>query len=238
MSLLNKMRLQLFLARAGLASRRKAEELIKEGRVSVNGLVVNQMGLKVDSTDKIEVDGTKIELEKAKVYIMLNKPYGVVSTSKDQFNRPSVVDYFKDIKQRVYPVGRLDYDTTGLILLTNDGDFTYKLTHPSCNIDKIYEVVVKDVPNKQEIIMFEKGLKIENYLTHPAKLDIISKDKNSSTLHITIHEGRNRQVRKMLDAIGHPVISLKRIAIGGLYIGDLKEGEWRYLSEDEKRSIK
>jgi len=226
-------RLQKYLADSGIASRRKAEELIKSGVVSVNGKVVTEMGFKVTEKDVVEVTGRRASIESDKVYIMLNKPVGYVSTVKDQFGRPSVIDLVKDVRARVYPVGRLDYDTSGLILLTNDGDFTYKLTHPKHEIDKTYRALIKGIPSQEEVMMFEKGLRIEDFITAPASFKIIKTTNNNSTVEITIHEGKNRQVRKMCDEINHPVIELERISIGRLELGDLKEGMWRFLSEDE-----
>jgi len=231
------MRLQKFLAHAGIASRRKAEELITQGRVFVNGVRIKDLGVKVSSSDVIEVDGKIVKPEERKVYIMLNKPVGYVSTVKDQFARKTVLDLVKDVKERIYPVGRLDYGTSGLILLTNDGDFSYTLTHPSCEIDKVYTAVVKGTVSKDKIEAFKKGIKIDDYITSPAKLRIINIAGNTSTVEITIHEGKNRQVRKMCEAIGHPVLKLKRIAIGPLKLGDLEEGKWRYLTEQEVESL-
>ncbi|HHW49281.1 MAG TPA: rRNA pseudouridine synthase [Clostridiaceae bacterium] len=233
-----KMRLQKFLSHAGIASRRKAEELIAQGRVCVNGVRIKDMGVKVSSGDVVEVDGKKVNLEEKKVYIMLNKPVGYISSAKDQFGRKTVLDLVKDVKERIYPVGRLDYDTSGLILLTNDGEFAYVLTHPSSEIDKVYSVVVKGAVSKDKIKAFKKGIKIDNYITSPAKLRIINITDNTSTVEITIHEGKNRQVRKMCKAIGHPVLKLKRIAIGPLKLGDLEEGKWRHLTEQEVKALK
>jgi len=231
------MRLQKYLSHAGIASRRKAEELIAQGRVCVNGVRVKDMGVKVSSNDIVEVDGKNVRLEGRKVYIMLNKPVGYVSTVKDQFARKTVLDLVRDVKERIYPVGRLDYDTSGLILLTNDGDFAFTLTHPSHEIEKVYSAVVKGVVNKDKIEVFKKGIMIENYITSPAKLRIINICDNTSVIEITIHEGKNRQVRKMCEAIGHPVLKLKRVSIGPLKIGNLEEGKWRYLTDREVKAL-
>lgn len=230
-------RLQKYLAESGVASRRKSEELIRMGAVAVNGLVVTEMGFKVGENDIVEVDGKRVCMEEKKVYIMLNKPPGYVTTVKDQFSRPGVLDLVGDVKQRIYPVGRLDYDTSGLIILTNDGDFTYRLTHPRHELDKVYMAEIKGVPSDEELSNFRKGIKIEDYVTSPAKIRIVSMSKEYSTVEITIHEGRNRQVRKMCESIGHPVISLKRVAVGGLKLEGLKEGSWRYLNENEIKSL-
>lgn len=232
------MRLQKFLAECGIASRRKSEELIKQGRVAVNGAKISEMGIKISQTDLIEVDGKKIELESKKVYIMLHKPTGIVTTAKDQFARQTVLDLIPEINERVYPVGRLDYDTSGLLLLTNDGEFTYRLTHPKHEMEKVYMAEIQGIPSEEDLERFEKGLKIENYITAPALIRIKDKKGKTSIVEISIHEGRNRQVRKMCDAIGHQVISLKRVATGNLSLGDLEEGKWRYLNEIEVELLK
>jgi len=230
---MDEMRLQKFLAEAGIASRRKSEELIAEGRVKVNGVVVTMQGVKVSSKDNIEVDGKKVQPERKKVYIMLNKPSGFVTTVKDQFNRKTVMDLICGVKERVFPVGRLDYDTSGLLLLTNDGDFTYKLTHPKHELKKIYIAEIEGIPSVEKLRKFENGLEIEDYVTAPAKIRILKQYTNKSRVEIIIHEGKNRQIRKMCDAIGHPVITLKRVAIEHLHLGNLKEGSWRHLKEKE-----
>ncbi|NSW90435.1 MAG: rRNA pseudouridine synthase [Firmicutes bacterium] len=228
-----KIRLQKFIAISGVRSRRKAEELIRQGRVEVNGEVVFEPWFPVGEGDCIKVDGKRISLEEKKVYIMLNKPEGYVSTVKDQFSRKTVLDLVNGVKGRIYPVGRLDYDTSGLLLLTNDGEFAYKLTHPKHEIKKVYVAEVKGILNSEEIQKFESGLRIDNFKTSPAKLRILKKKNDACILEITIHEGKNRQVRKMCEAIGHPVIRLKRIAVGSLSIGKLPEGQWRYLTKEE-----
>lgn len=231
------MRLQKFIAHAGIASRRAAEDLIKQGRVKVNGTVITDMGISVSEADIVEVDGITLENEDEKVYIMLNKPVGYVSSAKDQFGRQTVLDLVKDIKKRLYPVGRLDYDTSGLILLTNDGDFTYRMTHPKHEISKVYEALISGVPSSEEIKRFETGLEIEDYITSPAQISIVYTNGNNTLVHITIHEGKNRQVRKMCLAIGHKVITLRRISIGPIALGDISEGKWRKLTPDELKSL-
>jgi 23S rRNA pseudouridine2605 synthase len=234
------MRLQKYLAHAGVASRRASEELIRQGRVEVNGKVVTDMGISVLETDSIRVDGKNISNEQQiedKVYIVLNKPAGYVSSARDQFGRPTVVDLVQDINSRLYPVGRLDYDTSGLIILTNDGDFTYRLTHPKHEIDKVYEALVSGIPSKSEIERFESGLEIEDYVTAPAKLSLLSAKGNNAIIRVTIHEGKNRQVRKMCEAIGHKVLTLKRISIGPIALKNLPEGKWRRLSPEEVKSL-
>ncbi len=230
-------RLQKYIADCGVASRRKAEEFIKQARVKVNGTVVTEMGIKVSDADLVEVDGKIIKPENKKVYILLNKPAGYVTTVKDQFGRPTVIDLLKGVKERVFPVGRLDYETTGLLILTNDGDFAYRMTHPKHEVEKTYLATIAGIPTGDEISRFERGLRIEDYITAPAKFKIVAKNKQNCVAEITIHEGRNRQVRKMCEAIGHPVLSLKRISIGKLFIGNLAEGDWRELTQDEIKSL-
>ncbi|MBZ4646830.1 MAG: rRNA synthase [Petroclostridium sp.] len=236
----NVMRLQKFIALSGFASRRKAEEIILEGRVKVNNQIIQTLGEKINiKTDIVEIDGKRIEISANHIYIMLNKPVGYVTTVSDQFNRPTVMDLIKnDIKMRLYPVGRLDYDTEGLLLLTNDGELTYKLTHPKHNIEKVYIATVKGIPAKDELQRFREGLYIDDYLTAPAKIEIIKIMKGSCELKIVIHEGKNRQVRKMCEKIGHPVIKLKRIAIGNLHLGNLPLGKWRHLKDVEVNFLK
>ena len=191
------------------------------------------MGFKVNTSDRVSIDNRKIEMIKEKLYILLNKPSGYITTVKDQFNRPTVLDLVKEINERVFPVGRLDYNTSGLLILTNDGDFTFKMTHPKHKINKTYLATVLGEPNNLEISNFESGLKIEDYITQPAKLKIIKKMPTSSTIEITVTEGKNLQIRKMLEKINHPVISLKRIALGNIKLDNLQEGKWRYLTKKE-----
>ena len=231
-------RLQKFLADCGVCSRRKAEEYILSGKVKVNNNIVTELGTKVDEMkDKVYFNNKLVNIENSKVYIMLNKPEGCVTTAKEQFNRKTVFDYI-NIKERVVPVGRLDYDTSGLLLLTNDGDLTYKLTHPKHSIKKVYIAKVYGVPNKKKLDTFKKGIIINGYKTLPSNIEILQNDNKYSVLKISISEGKNRQIRKMCEAIGHRVISLKRIAIEKLSIGNLKIGEYRYLNKDEVKYLK
>ena len=235
------MRINKYIALCGVASRRKAEELILAGRVTVNDEVMTELSYKVDEeNDIVKVDDKLIKEENKLVYILLNKPEGYITTVKDQFDRPSVLDLVSDIKERVYPIGRLDYETSGLLLLTNDGDLTYKLTHPKHEVDKTYVARVKGKLTKEEIQRFKTGLKIEDYTTAPAKLKVIKYDeqRDSSLLEIKIHEGKNRQVRKMCKAINHPVLRLRRSAMGKIKIGDCEIGKYRYLTEDEIKYLK
>ena len=235
------MRINKYIALCGVASRRKAEELILAGRVTVNDEVMTELSYKVDEeNDIVKVDDKLIKEENKLVYILLNKPEGYITTVKDQFDRESVLDLVTDIKERVYPIGRLDYETSGLLLLTNDGDLTYKLTHPKHEVDKTYVARVKGKLTPDEIKMFKSGLKIEDYVTAPAKLKVIRYDEktNVSLLEIKIHEGKNRQVRKMCKAINHPVLRLKRTAMGKIRIGECEIGKYRYLTEDEVKYLK
>lgn len=232
-------RLQKVMAEFGVASRRKCEEIIAEGRVKVNGCLVTEPGCKVDKQkDVIEVDGKVIKGTESKVYILLNKPTGYITSAKDQFGRPTVLDLLKGVNIRVFPIGRLDYDTEGLIILTNDGELAYTITHPKHNIDKTYRALVRGKVDKDDAITFARGIEIEDYTTSPAKLEIVKYVNGNSIVDITIHEGRNRQVRKMCAAIGHEVIKLKRTRIGKIGLGSLKTGEWRYLSDREVEYLK
>lgn len=228
------MRLQKYMALSGVASRRKSEEIIQEGRVKVNKVVVTELGTIVDpSKDIITVDDKNIRLESNKVYIMLNKPVGYVSSLKDEKGRKVVTDLIEDVKERIYPVGRLDADTTGLLILTNDGDLAYKLTHPSNKVDKKYIAIVEGVPNKKELESLRNGVFIDGNKTHPASVKVAKRFDMDSILEIIIHEGRNRQVKKMCEAVGHPVKKLKRVSIGEIELGGVEIGNWRYLNDEE-----
>lgn len=231
------MRLQKYMADCGVASRRKSEEIILEGRVRVNGSEVSTPGYKVEAGDVVEVDGKAIRPEEAKVYIALNKPVGYITSAKDQFGRQTVLDLVSDLDERIYPVGRLDYDTSGLIILTNDGEFTYRMTHPRYEIKKVYMAKVEGVPSEAKLKQFREGLLIEDYKTSRARVKIVKQYKDAAYLEIEIHEGRNRQVRKMCEKIGHPVKSLKRISVGSVRLGKLEEGKWRYLTESELEKL-
>ena len=220
---MEQIRLQKYLADAGIASRRKAEELIKQGKVYVNGKIVNELGTKVTpNVDEIRYEGKKVEIEEKYIYILLNKPIGYVTTVKDQFNRDSVMDLVK-IRKRLVPVGRLDMYTSGALILTNDGEFVYKVTHPKHEIEKTYTVTIKGIIKKEEVKNLEIGVDIGEYITKPAKVKILKTDeeKNISRLEITIHEGKNRQVRKMCEAIGHSVLALHRSMIAGIGVKDI-----------------
>ncbi len=234
-------RLQKFLSDSGICSRRKAEEHILEGNVKVNGKIVTTLGTKVDpENDVIQFKGEKIQnKEDKKIYILLNKPIGYVTTVKDQFNRDTVLDLVK-VKERILPVGRLDMYTSGALILTNDGDFIFKVTHPKHEVTKTYNVTLKGIVTKEEIEQLSNGVKIdEEYVTKKADVRIlkIDKEKQISRLEITIHEGKNRQVRKMCEAIGKKVLSLHRSKIGNINVKSLKLGEWRYLKSSEVESL-
>lgn len=226
-------RLQKYLADAGVSSRRKCEQLILQGRVQVNGKTVTEPGTKVEGSEEIRVDGRIIRPGHKKVYILLNKPKGYISSVKDQFSRKTVIDLVSGISERIYPVGRLDYDTSGLIILTNDGEFANMLMHPRNEVEKVYRAEIKGMLSEDDIERLENGLDIGWHVTAPACVRIIDKSAERSVVEITIHEGKNRQVRKMFDAVGHPVLRLKRTAIGGITAGNLAEGKWRHLSKAE-----
>lgn len=234
-------RLQKFLAECGVASRRKCEELILKGKVKVNGITVTELGTKViPGNDIVTFEGKEIALkEEKKVYILLNKPVGYVTTVKDEKGRPTVMELLKEVKEKVVPVGRLDMYTSGLLLFSNDGDFINKVTHPKHETIKAYIVKVRGIPAEKDLQKMRNGLKIENYITSPARVELLLKDKinNVSRILVEIHEGRNRQVRKMCEAIGLSVISLKREGIGSLTCEGVEKGKWRYLTEEEVKSI-
>ena len=232
-------RLQKFLADAGIASRRKCEELILNNKILVNGKNAILGQKVIPEKDKIEYNGNIIKLSNKKIYIILNKPIGYVTTAKEQFDRPYVLELIK-IKERIVPVGRLDMYTSGALILTNDGEFVYKVTHPKHEINKTYTVTVKGIVNEDDINNLKIGVKIDvNYITKPAKVKILKKDYENdiSRIAITIHEGKNRQVRKMCEAIGKKVLALHRAKIGNLGVKDLKIGKWRYMTDKEVKDI-
>lgn len=230
-------RIQKIIANSGYASRRKAEELIKQGRVTVNGEIVRELGQKASYADTIMIDGEALKKED-KEYILLYKPRGVVTTSSDDKHRKTVIDLVETPK-RVYPVGRLDYDTSGVLLLTNDGELTNLLTHPSSNIEKVYLVKIDEAVNPHVLKKLETGVIIDGRKTAPAKVKVkkIDKKKNKSLIYLTIHEGRNHQVKKMFEAIGYKVAKLKREKFAGLDLHSLKSGEWRRLSVHEVKVL-
>lgn len=232
-------RLQKVMAHAGVASRRKSEELIAAGKVKVNGEIVTELGTRVSSTDNIEVDGVPIVKEET-VYYLLYKPRGIISTANDEKGRKTVVDFFPEVEERIYPVGRLDYDTSGIIIMTNDGEFSYLMTHPKFEIKKTYIAKVKGIPKREDLKKLEKGIQLEDGLTAPAHVKMMSVDQKSKSaiVEITIHEGRNRQVRRMFDAIGCPVESLKREVFGNITTRGLNAGEARPLTIHEVKQLR
>lgn len=227
------------MAQGGIASRREAERLILDGRVTLNGKVVEELGTKADTEkDYIKVNGRLITRPEPKTYIMLFKPRGYVTTSKDPEGRPTVMELLEKVKVRVFPVGRLDYDTEGLILCTNDGDLAHRLQHPSHEIPKTYLVKVDGVPTQDGIVKLRNGIKLKDGMTAPARVKIIKKAEANSWLEIIIHEGRNRQIKRMFEAIGHSVIKLKREGLAFLSLGDLKPAEYRHLTAEEIKKLK
>ena len=230
-------RLQKVIAAAGVCSRRRAEALIEAGRVKVNGEVVRRLGVQVDPRrDVIEVDGRRLEFKPLRYYA-LHKPAGVVSTARDHLGRRTVVDLVPS-EVRVYPVGRLDFDTEGLLLLTNDGALAYRLTHPSYEVEKVYEAVLRGAITPEAVRRLREGVMLEDGMTKPARVSVTAVRNGRSTVRIAIHEGRNRQVRRMAEAVGFPVQYLKRVAVGPIALGSLKRGQWRHLSDDEVRRLK
>jgi 23S rRNA pseudouridine2605 synthase len=245
-------RLQKLLSQAGIASRRAAEKLIAEGRVSVNGVTVREMGTKADpASDDVRVDGVRIKGAQRHRYILLNKPVGFVSTRSDPQRRATVMDLLEGVREYVYPVGRLDYDTEGLLLLTNDGELAAQLTHPSHGVDRTYEARVAGIPDEEALQRLRQGIPLDGRRTAPADVALLTRSRpaldrqssanrgrDESLLRMTIREGRNRQVRRMCEAVGHPVRALKRIRIGSLQDRRLKPGQWRELTADEVRALR
>jgi len=235
-------RLQKFLSRAGVASRRASEEIIKEGRVKVDGKVVTTLGTRVDTEkEEVQVDGKVISPEEKKVYLLLYKPPGYITSVKDTHGRPTVMDLLPKLKERVYPVGRLDKDTEGLLFLTNDGKLAHRLTHPRYGISKKYFVKIQGLDDPEKLKKLERGITLEEgYKTSPAKIRVLDHDPSGrrAKLEVEIHEGRKRQVRRMFSKIGCGVVKLKRIQFSFLSLKGLKEGSYRFLKEDEVRKLK
>ena len=235
------MRLQKFLANSGVCSRRKAEELILNGNVKVNNHIITELGTKIDSEkDVVLVNNKKVSFVQEYKYILLNKPVGYVTTVKDQFDRPIVLDLIKNCDINLLPVGRLDMYTSGALILTNDGDFIYKVTHPKNEIEKTYNATVNGIITEKDVQDLTNGVKVDDYITGTAKVRILKIDtaKNISRIEITIHEGKNREVRKMCEAVGKKVIALHRSKIGNIEVKSLKIGEWRYLTKQEIAILK
>ena len=232
-------RLQKYLADSGVASRRASEKLIASGRVAVNGEIVREMGVQIDENyDVVTFDGEIVKNNAKKEYIMLNKPVGFITTVSDDKDRPTVMELVSDISTRIYPVGRLDYDTEGLLLLTNDGDLTYRITHPKHDIAKTYVAEVTGDVSMDTIIQLRRGVVIDGKKTSPAEVEIVGATQYGTKIEITIHEGRNRQVRKMFEALGCIVKRLRRTKEAGLNLGHLPLGKWRKLSESEVNMLK
>ena len=232
----DQVRLQKFLADSGVASRRKCEQHILDGLIAVNEKVVTELGTKVDpDKDKVSYKGKVITQNKEYVYILLNKPLGYVTTAKDQFNRPIVMDLIKNMNKRLVPVGRLDMYTTGALILTNDGEIVNKITHPKHEITKTYTITLIGIITNEEVEQLRNGVKIDDYVTKPARVKILKTDeeKNRSRLEITIHEGKNRQIRRMCEIIGRKVLALHRSKIGNLSVSQMKPGEYRTLNKKE-----
>lgn len=231
-------RLQKFLAQCGIASRRKAEVLILSGRVSVNSKTETNLGVKIDpENDAVRFDGKLVKPEQNHVYVLLNKPTGYVTSLSDPQGRPIVTSLVKDIPERVFPVGRLDLDTEGALILTNDGEFAQKVQHPSHETNKTYEALVSGHPGKAKLKQLEQGILLEGKETAPASIKLLKRLHGQSLVQITIHEGRKRQVRKMFDFIGNPVIRLKRIAYGRLFLKNLPKGKYKLLNHKDLKKI-
>jgi pseudouridine synthase len=236
-------RLQRVLSQSGVASRRAAEQLMREGRVSVNGRTVTELGTKADAErDDIRVDGRRIRAAERKRYLLLNKPRGYVSTRSDPQRRPTVIDLLKGVREYVYPVGRLDYDSEGLLLLTNDGELAARLTHPRHGIERVYEARVRGVPDRREMARLANGVVIDGRRTAPARARLARAIDAASgpqaIIELTLHEGRKRQARRMCEAIGHPVVRLRRVRIGPIGDERLKTGHWRELTRQEIEKLK
>ncbi len=227
------------MAQAGVASRREVDKMIAEGRIKVNGQVVQVLGYKIDDEkDRVNVEGRRVEKEEGLIYLMLNKPPGYLVTLRDNFQRPTIQQLLPSLRKRVFPVGRLDYDSSGLLLLTNDGELAYRLTHPRFKVPKAYLVKVKGEPDPSELTRLEKGIYLDGKKTAPAKIAQVRGDPKKSLLKIEIYEGRKREVKRMFQAIGHKVLQLQRINFGGLRLGSLKTGKWCFLTRKEIDSLK
>jgi len=235
-------RLQKYLSKMGINSRRKCEKLILQGYVQVNNIVVSKMGVKINpEKDVIKVRGKLVSFEEEKkyTYILLNKPEGYLTTLYDPYNRPIILDLLKDVKERIYPIGRLDFNSEGLLLLTNDGELTYTLTHPSKEIEKTYIAKVKGVPSSEKLKILSKGVLLgKNYRISPCTIKLLEIRNNNAILKIKIKEGKKRQIRRMGEYIGHRVLKLRRTQIGPIYLKGVKPGEYRYLNKEEINNLK
>lgn len=232
-------RLNKFISQAGVASRREADRLIAEGRVKVNGLVIQSLGHKIaEEKDLVEVDGRPVKLGKASVYVLLNKPRGYLVTRRDPFRRPTVLDLLSGIKERVYPVGRLDVNSEGLLLLTNDGELAHRLMHPRYGVKKVYRVLVKGKPDEASLGRLGKGVVLDGKKTADASVSLLGGSAQKSWIKVEIYEGRKREVRRMCEAVGHRVLTLQRIRLGSLSLGSLRPGHWRLLRPHEVQRLK
>jgi len=233
------MRLNKFLSKAGIASRRGADLLLEQGRIAVNGKIVTELGTVIDETrDKVTFDGKSVLLSEENLYLILNKPSGYLVTCKDSFQRPIVMELMGEYKKTVKPVGRLDFDSSGLLVLTDDGEFAFRLSHPKFGIDKKYQVRCEGYVSDKDLKKLGEGIELDDGITSPAKLELISRSKTFSRFHITIHEGRKRQIRRMCQAIGKKVMTLKRISIANVDLGDLRSGRYRLLEKKEIECLK
>lgn len=231
------MRINKYLAQAGIASRRKADELIADGRVKVNRLTLREPGYDVKEGDLVEVDGKAVTVAEEKVYLAINKPVGYVTTVSDQFGRPTVLDLVTDIEARLFPVGRLDYETSGLLFLTNDGDFAYRMTHPKHELGKTYRARVQGFLSRERLAKLRKGVDIGGFTTSPASVEIVRELPKQTIVDITVHEGKYHQVRRMFKAVGNQVVELERIAIGDVRLGRLTSGGYRKLTKEEMKKL-
>lgn len=231
-------RLNKFISNSGLTSRRKADELIFNGNVRVNGVTIKEPGFQVTPDDKVRVNGRPVLAQTEKTYVVINKPLGYVTTMDDEYNRPIVADLVSDFEERLFPVGRLDYNTTGLLIMTNDGDMAYRLTHPKHEVTKTYRARIAGYISDTKLNMLRRGVDIGGFVTSRARVQVVKQLKRSTIVEIEIHEGKNRQVRKMFSKVGHPVQELERIAIGKIKLGRLATGHYRKLTEDEIKYLK
>ncbi len=232
-------RLNKYLAQAGVASRREVDRMIVEGRIKVNGQVVQTLGYKIDDQkDRIEVEGKRVKREEGLVYLIVNKPPGILVTMKDPLRRPTIQQLLPSMKKRVFPVGRLDYDSEGILLLTNDGELAHRLLHPRFKIRKTYLAEVKGTPGLAQIARLEKGIYLDGKRTAPARIEKLRGSSKKSLFRVEIYEGRKREVKRMFEVIGHGVLHLKRIGFGGLRLGSLEPGKWRFLTRREVDSLK
>ncbi|MGE5592422.1 MAG: pseudouridine synthase [Betaproteobacteria bacterium] len=232
-------RLQKVLAEAGVASRRHSADIIRQGRVEVDGVVVREPGARVDpARAEIRVDGKRIVTDDTKVYLLLNKPAGYLCTARDPQGRPTVLDLVPHQGHRLFPVGRLDFDTEGLLLLTNDGEAAFALTHPRFEVPKTYLATVQGVPDESALAALRRGVRLGDVVTAPARVRVLRRDSGSAVLEVEVHEGKKREVRNMLAAVGHPVVHLIRTRLGRLSLGDLGLGAWRHLTPEEVRWVR